>query len=243
MITPNIKKAFRIQFASNLNVHKKSFNDAINQLDPCASSLALLGDIGLPFCEKTKHFMKWCDTNYKKVYWVPGYLELSDEHDKKCTWIDRYDMCSESMYKWGLENTELCYKKKVDLDELQLLFSPIWYKSNNHNMYTYTSLKTSVKMTENDFKDIINSEMNWFLDKTASSVKPVAWFTYASPFISVGIHRTVPAPMLNYPKLLCSIQGKSENIIYPTYSGSSPWTAVNMGGHNSYLKDAFWEYI
>ena len=240
----NLKKIFRIQFASNLNVHKNSFNDSIKQLDPCASSLALLGDIGLPFCEKTKDFMKWCDNTYEKVYWVPGYLELSDSDDKKCTWIDRYDMYNESIYRWGLKNTKLCYKTSVVIDDpkLELLLSPIWYMSVKSNLYTYHYHKTPVKMVEKDFKEIIESEMNWLLYKTSKSTIPVAWLSYASPFVSVGIRNTPPGPMLNYPKLLCSIQGKSENMTYPTYTGGSPWTAVNMAGHRNYLNDAFWEY-
>ena len=244
VMIPSLKKVFRMQFASNLNVHKNTFDNSIRQLNPCASSLALLGDIGLPFCEKTRDFMKWCDNTYEKVYWVPGYLELSDQTDKKCTWIDRYDMYNESINAWDLKNTKFCYKTNVVVDapKVELLLTPIWYITDKHRLYTYNSNKTPVKMERKDFKEIINSEMNWLLHSTTRSKMPVAWFSYASPFISGGIYKNVPAPMLNYPKLLCSIQGKSENMRFPTYSGGSPWTAVNMNGHAYYLNDAFWEY-
>jgi len=245
MALVNLKKAFRIQFASNLNVHRKTFQESVKQLDPCASSIALLGDIGMPFCLKTKAFMQWCDNTYEKVYWVPGYLELSDNNDKKHTWIDKYDMCIESINSWDLKNTEICYKKYIQLKDpdVQLLLTPIFYETDKYALYTYSSDKTTVKMTKVNFNDVINSEVDWILNRTAASETPVAWLTYASPFVSVGLHKISPTSMLNYPKLLCSLQGQCDNMMYSVYiNGTNPWSGVNISGHRTYLKDAYWEY-
>jgi len=238
-----VKKAFRIQFASNLNVHTKTFRESIMQLDPCAPSLALLGDIGLPDCDKTRDFMKWCDTTYETVYWVPGYVELSDIHDKKHTWIDRYGECNESIHKWNLKNTFLCYKTYVQRDDLQVLLTPVFYESDKYALYTYCGHKKAVRMGKKNFNELINSEVDWLLNRTAASKVPVAWFTYASPFVSVGLHKISAPSMLNYPKLLCSLQGQCDNMMYPVYiNGTNPWSGVNILGHKTYLKDAYWEH-
>ena len=65
MIINNIKRSFRIQYVSNLNVHKNCLKEIIKKMNPCASSIALLGDIGIPNSERTKNFMKWCNMTYK----------------------------------------------------------------------------------------------------------------------------------------------------------------------------------
>jgi hypothetical protein len=49
--------------------------------------------------------------------------------------------------------------------------------------------------------------------------------------------------MLRYPKLITSLQGTSSILKHEThFGGAEPWSAVNMGGHKGFLRDAFWEY-
>lgn len=249
---------FRIQYLSNLNVHKMCLREIINKIDPCASSLALLGDIGIPLCEKTKHFMKWCDMTYKKVYWVPGFLELSDTEGKKHTWVERYNMCQESVCDWDLKHTVLCSKKDVQEDKVQLLLTTLWHPTEKE-LYTH-SPSGPKRMSAEDFKVIMNSEFNWILKKSSNSGKPVSWLTYSSPYMPYEIKVNVPLhwstyihPMfttkkvvntkcniLYYPKLVSTIHGYSEPP--QSYSGGSPWTSVNMDGHSGFIKNAVWEY-
>jgi hypothetical protein len=248
---------FRIQYVSNLNVHKSCLREVINKIDPCASSLALLGDIGIPLCEKTKNFMKWCDAKYKRVYWVPGFLELSVSESKKHTWVERYNMCQESICDWDLKNTTLCSKKDVQEDKLQLLLTTLWHPTEKE-IYTH-SPSGPKRMDAEDFKAIMNSEFNWILKKSSISGKPVSWMTYSSPYTTQHIAVNIPLhwstyihPMLTnnkhvntrsclyYPKLVSTIHGHSD--LVQSYSGGVPWTGLNMDGHSRFVKGAFWEY-
>jgi len=73
-----MRRALRIQYASNLFVHK---NDSWKQAQAkvkvgAADHLALLGNIGIPQNYKTQDFVRWCADNWKEVYCVPGAVEL-----------------------------------------------------------------------------------------------------------------------------------------------------------------------
>jgi hypothetical protein len=223
-------KAFRIQFASNLNVHKlKNFKGLLN---PVAPNLALLGNIGYPESPLTKDFLKFCDTNYERVFWVPGFVELSS--NKKHTWIERMESCRETI--WNLKNVVLCQKQDTYIDDskLQLLLTTLWHPTNQP---IYTHAKQGPRlMTKDDFKTLTVSEMNWLMHKTSISKLPVSWFTYSSPFLRSS------KTTINHPGILTSLHGKSEFKNTATYSGGNPWSAVNMAGHSGYLNDAFWVY-
>lgn len=76
-----MKRVLRIQYASNLFVHK---NESLKQGQSAlkvgaAENLALLGNIGHPQNQKTKDFLRWCSDNWKAVYCVPGPVELQDK--------------------------------------------------------------------------------------------------------------------------------------------------------------------
>jgi len=223
-----MKSVYRLQYASNLNVHKISVVEARKLLKPVAPTLALLGDIGLPNCKKTSEFFEWCSSQYKKVYWVPGFLEMGDPEGKH-TWNERIDSCSELVNP--LENVRVCLKHDTILrnPEFQLLLSPIWH-STDKPIYTYTRHGPR-RMTFHDFDILTNSDMNWLLRTISRHPLPVAWMTYSSPGI------------LNYPKLLCSITGTSEFIKNTErFNGNTRWSSTNMGGYSGYLNDAVWEY-
>jgi len=247
MIINNIKRSFRIQYVSNLNVHKHCLKEIIKKMNPCASSIALLGDIGTPNSERTKNFMKWCNMTYKDVYWVPGFLELSDTEDKKHTWVERYDTCYENINKWDLKNIKLCYKSDIYTEnpDIQLLLTTLWHSTNTHNLYTYSS-NGPKKMDENDFKTIMNSEYEWILRRSIIPGKPVAWLTYSSCYSQANTNLKMPSfcskyilstlndtRPIKFPNLLTTICG---------YSGEKSWFSANMGGHSGFIRNEFWEY-
>jgi hypothetical protein len=115
-------------------------------------------------------------------------------------------------------------------------------------------------MDADNFKKIMNSEFSWILKKSSISGKPVSWMTYSSPYTTQNVKVNIPLhwstyihPMLTnikpvnikyntlyYPKLVSTIHGYSEPL--QSYSGGSPWTSVNMGGHSGFVKNAVWEY-
>jgi hypothetical protein len=250
-----MKNIFRIQYASNLNLNKSCLKTVIQSIKPCAPTLALLGDIGTPECERTEYFMKWCSSTYDKVYWVPGFLELSDTENKKHTWVERYDYCSTQINKWNLDNLSLCSKKEVHLKspDIQLLLTTLWHPTEA-NLYM-PSNNGPRPMNKEDFRIVMNTEYSWILRKSSVSTKPVVWLTYSSPytdqinsirvplFMSTYIHplfRRSRSAKLHYPNLLCNLYGYSN----PAHScsGGTPWSSINMGGHSGFIKNAFWEY-
>jgi hypothetical protein len=230
---------FRIQFASNLRVHNLPLKQSSQLLTPVSRNLALLGDIGLPKCNKTRDFFKWCESMYDTIYWVPGYLEFSDYEQKKHTWQERLDAGYESIDMWNLKKTLLCSKQAFYIQEsrLELLLTPLWNQMINIPIYVKSN-NGSKLLSKKDLIDLKTSEFDWLLRMTAYSSVPVAWLTYASPFnISAVNDISVDLPYLDHPKLVCSIRGKNnsmgENIL-----GSS----TNVKGSSSFITDAYWEY-
>ena len=223
-----MKSVYRLQFASNLNVQKLSVIQGRQLLKPVAPNIALLGDIGVPSCRKTSEFLSWCSSQYEKVYWVPGFLEMSDPEGKH-TWNERIDSCSELVKP--LENVHVClkYDSIIENPHFQLLLSPLWH-STDKPIYTYTR-QGPKRMTFHDFDILANNDMDWLLHTSASHSLPIAWMTYSPP------------GMLNYPKLLCSLTGTSDFIKNTGhFKGQPRWSSTNMGGYSGYLNDVFWEY-
>jgi hypothetical protein len=80
-----MNRVLRIQYASNLFVHKNdSWKHAQAKLKVgAAQHLALLGNIGYPQNPKTKDFLRWCSDNWQAVYCVPGPIELQEKENLK----------------------------------------------------------------------------------------------------------------------------------------------------------------
>lgn len=82
-------RPFRLQFASNLFVHRGA-PDYKTLLKPVAPTLALLGNIGNAGSnanyEATRDFLLFCTTNWRTTIWVPGHEELSSP--KPYLWSD-----------------------------------------------------------------------------------------------------------------------------------------------------------
>ena len=221
---------FRLQYASRLFINKMTTKEATEIIKPVAPELVLLGDIGKPD-QKTRSFMKWCDDNYEKVYWVPGYLELSSR-EKKHTWYDQYSKCKDTIE--GL-NTILSSKLNVTYKNpnLQLLLTTRWHYEPSVSVYIDDNYGTKI-MDEEDYYNMIYSDTKWLIKQTELSKNPVVWLTYSNMFTTLKIQ--------DYNKLLCCIQGRSHYKCSSTYSFGQPLNAVNMGGNKQFLNNAVWEY-
>ena len=224
--------SYRLQYASNLNVHMMSVIQARQLLNPVAPNLVLLGDIGIPNCRKTSEFFSWCGDNYEKVYWIPGFLEMSDSEGTH-NWNERIEQCCETVQ--SSPTVKVTVKHDVLLKEhrIQLLLTTLWHTTDKP-IYTYTR-QGPKQMTFQDFNELTNSDMSWLLQTSAKHSLPIVWMTYSSPFLGGSI--------LNYPKLLCSLQGTSDYIKNTGhFKEQYMWSSINMGGHSGFLKDAFWEH-
>lgn len=111
-----MKRIFRIQYASNLFVHKNdSWKQAQKKLKVgAANHLALLGNIGVPTNTKTKDFLRWCSDNWTSVYCVPGAVELQEK--------DRLN----GLHKLP-NNVYLLDQTEIEVPEgFHLLGTPVW---------------------------------------------------------------------------------------------------------------------
>jgi hypothetical protein len=111
-----MKRALRIQYASNLFVHKnESFKQAQYKLKVgAAENLALLGNIGHPQNQKTKDFLRWCSDNWKSVYCVPGPVEL--QHKDRLNGLHTLP-----------SNVHLLDQTEVEVPEgFHIIGAPIW---------------------------------------------------------------------------------------------------------------------
>ena len=69
----------KLQFISNIFVHRLNRPVRINAI---GKELALLGNIGEIGHPRLDAFLKDCDSNFEKVYWVPGPLEWTTRKAK-----------------------------------------------------------------------------------------------------------------------------------------------------------------
>ena len=78
-----------IQYASKPFISKRPTSTNVQTiLKPSAPVLALCGDIGSPFCERTQKFIEWCGSQWDKVLWVPGVEEWSTQLNSNQTMRD-----------------------------------------------------------------------------------------------------------------------------------------------------------
>ena len=84
-------RPFRLQFASNLFVHRGA-PDPNTLLRPAANNLALLGNIGSVWSnadyEATRDFLLFCAARWANTYWIPGHTELASKDP--VVWRDTY---------------------------------------------------------------------------------------------------------------------------------------------------------
>ena len=115
----------RIQYASKLLINKiPVITNPATILKPSAPILALLGDIGSPFCNNTRNFIEWTTRHWDMVLWVPGVEEwaANSEH----TMIDVPDaMKSISNKRLTVMNNNSWLWKQRD-NEVLFLGTTLW---------------------------------------------------------------------------------------------------------------------
>ena len=116
----------RIQYASKLFVNKTSNIHKI--LKPSAPILALLGDIGSPYCDQTRSFIEWTTKYWDMVLWVPGVEEWATKDNS--TMIDVPDTMRSISNKRlvVMHNNSWLYKK--DKNDILFLGTTLWGPCN-----------------------------------------------------------------------------------------------------------------
>ena len=225
----------RIQYASNLLVHTHSFQNSSRLLKPVAPILALLGNIGLPNCNRTKEFMTWADMNYDRILWIPGALEYSSPAYEAMTWNERGDQIYKSIHTWGLKHTHFCQKLEfiypgtdIHIIATSLGF-PIGYL-NQH--YVSNSRGIHERMKQLDAAHFMKDEFEWLHQRLTKIYAPTIILS----------NQYVPNGFVRSGHIYCNIHG-----VYGTtpvsYTGDKdPWRAINMAGHSDYLPNLYFTF-
>ena len=226
------RRMLRIQYASNLLVHTRPLLESMRLLRPSAPVLALLGNIGHPYCDKTRDFFRWTETKYQHIFWIPGALEYASSTQNATSWYERSDQIYESIRNWELNRTLFCQKLEfrypgtnINILATSLGF-PIEYL-NQH--YTWNSRNTYGKMTRADMEFFISDEFSWLRRRVDKLNSPTLMLSnqYVPNGFSPSTHKH------------CNIHGTWGNTPASYTGGENPWWAMNMAGHAGYLPDAY----
>jgi hypothetical protein len=223
-----------IQYASNLVLAHTPIKQIPHILKPSAPILALLGDIGQPFCLHSREFFKWAEDNYSLIFWIPGSLEYSSLQSSCISWNERADQYYQSLQLWGLSRTSFCQKLeyRIPWSPFTLLCSS--YKIPYHStrqIYKYDYKGLYKIATYNDYERFNQSESDW-LTKTTGRI--------SGPIIACS-YMPVPYGL----KVQANLFGITHVPNYPrTFSGeTSPWSTINMAGHTGFRKDAYVSFV
>lgn len=166
----------RIQYASKLFVNKRSVAQV---LKPSAPILALLGDIGSPFCENTRKFIEWTTNNWDMVMWVPGVEEWAT--DTSSTMLDVPGaMKSVSSKRLTVMNTN-SWLYKTRETEVLFLGTTLWgpcriSKDKNSEFY----FKNTSELNKLIYRPIDAENMRYMQPKQIESAnkKAAKWLGY-----------------------------------------------------------------
>lgn len=223
-----------IQYASNLMLAHTPIKTIPTLLKPSAPILALLGDIGHPYCLHTREFFKWAEDNYALIFWIPGSLEYSSPESSCLSWNERADQYYQSIQLWCLSRTSFCQKLeyRIPWSPFTLLCSS--YKIPHHSnlqiyKYSYDGSYTIAK--DDDYERYNQSETDWFTKTTNRIPGPIITCSYM--------------PLPQGIKVRANLFGTTHVFNQPrTFSGgTTPWSTINMAGHGGFRNDMYISFV
>ena len=221
-------RRFKIQYASNLFL--SSCKNPVATVKPSAPYLALLGNIGGPYCPQTKDFFQWAETVFQRIYWIPGALEYSGGANP-LTWQQRADLYYLSIQDWKLKKTVFSQKFQERLDSVNLLATAGWHVTMAENpamriQYWNSEGSRQFMKPETCFQEQVN-EVDWILRKSA--VEPSILLTYSPIPASILAPANIP---YHFYGTEYTMKGTSAT------GGRNPWVGINMATAPKYRPDA-----
>ena len=226
---------FRLQYVSNLCLPIMKLSSKPFTLPVAAPTLALLGNVGLPECPRTKDFFQWADESYEQVFWIPGSLEYSSNHSTRCAWNERADACYDAIREWKLNHTSFCQKMNVRIpfSTLTLLATPgglVYNSSIKH--FRWDTSGDYVDVEQSEYARFQNNEHSWIENSLIQTQGPIA----------VLSHRGVSLSLLQRYNVVANCFGIKQDGGMESSTGGQPWTAINMAGHNKFRPSAVFEF-
>ena len=226
---------FRLQYVSNLLLPMLKSSPKQFTLPVNAPTLALLGNIGVPDCPKTKDFFQWADESYQQVLWIPGGLEYSSNHAEKCAWNERADACYHAIRDWKLSQTSFCQKMniRVPFSTLTLLATPGGLtKHSSIKHFRWDTSGDYVEVEQSDYVRFRNNEHSWIENSLIQTAGPIA----------VLSHGGVSLSLLQRYNVVANCFGTNQTGELESSTGGQPWTAINMAGHDKFRPSAVFEF-
>ena len=94
----------------------------LKKIRPVGSSLALLGNIGHIYHNKTHEYLEDCSNKFERVYWIPGVLEFNTRRSRLIGQNDElFEICSK--YK---NIVPMIQRKEVLPNGTHLLGTTLW---------------------------------------------------------------------------------------------------------------------
>ncbi len=220
----------RMQIASNLHVHNNTYKINKTLLQPTGEMLALCGNIGQPYCVKTRDFFKWADDHYSQIFWIPGGLEYSSQTNNLATWNERADQYYESIRNWNLMKTVFCQKMEyaVPYTNITILATPLGIPYDvTRQIYSWCHIGQYKQIGPKDYSRFFRNELEWVSTKLQKTTGPNLLLSHA--------------PI--YERAVTNLYGVANAGEAKTNSGGIPWSAVNMGGYSTFRNNMMMEWV
>jgi hypothetical protein len=194
----------RIQFVGNLFVDLSHEHFSKFVRPNRSLYLALLGNIGSPFSQRTHEFLDYCTQRWDRVFWIAGPHELGHFPNTQPhrTFRDNMDCMESKSEKW--KNLSILNQTAVRINGLQLLGTTLWTPVNPY--------RVEDKYKQPEFT---------LIRKATSAVSPVDlsdWHAEDVEFIRDKLNYDIPTVVLSHhlphPSLLSptlSIQSWKRN--------------------------------
>lgn len=227
---------FRIQYLSNLflGTQKSMMKNPAKQIQPNAPYLALLGNIGRADCPETKEFLGWAESNFQRIYWVPGPLEYSSPRQ---TWRQSADATYLFLQSSGFKKITFCQKYQEPLANGVLLATPTWHlgfsAGFDGQIHDWSPYGSQIAIDMKQTFDLQVDEINWILRNTAKKSNSVFLLT----------HSPISYNLLENQNILFHLYGTGyENRDQSVCGGMDPWTGINSATSPHFKSDGFVEF-
>ena len=226
---------FRIQYLSNLFLGtSRALQNPANTIQPNAPVLALLGNIGRAGCPQTTDFLKWAESNFQRIFWIPGPLEYSSPSQ---TWRLRADATYTFLQNNDLRKTTFCQKYFEPLANVNILATPAWHLGFSADLQTpiqdWSEYGQKDAITMKQVFDLQVDELNWALRHSTRKTNPTILLSY-SPIsynliqnknIFIHLHGT-------------GYGGDAQSVC----GGMDPWSGINSATSDQFRPSGFVEF-
>jgi hypothetical protein len=226
---------FRIQYLSNLFLGtSKGLQNPAKQIQPNAPILALLGNIGRAECPETTDFLKWTESKFQRIFWIPGPLEYSSLSQ---TWRLRADSTYTFLQNAGLKKTVFCQKYQEPLANVNIIATPAWHLGFSNGFEGQLQDWSKYGQKGNlDIKQIFDlqvDELNWILKYSTRKTNPTLLLTHSPISYNLIQHKNI------FIHLHGTGYGGNDQSIC---GGIDPWSGINSATAEQFRPGGFVEF-